>query len=90
MIEKDTAAAVTTRPHPRYRSLASAAVKPSRKSNADPLALVFRGLEWCDGCGARLDLGDRLAGLCAACREPTSAPSRDGQAIPSGSVRGRR
>jgi hypothetical protein len=30
---------------------------------------TFRGLEWCDGCGTRLDPGDRLFGLCPACLE---------------------
>lgn len=32
--------------------------------------LTFRGLEWCDGCGARLAPGDRLAGICPACQRP--------------------
>lgn len=30
-------------------------------------ALTFKGLAWCDGCGAKLDPGDRLSGLCPAC-----------------------
>ncbi len=31
------------------------------------LGLTYRGLEWCDGCGAKLDPADRLAGLCPEC-----------------------
>jgi predicted amidophosphoribosyltransferase len=30
--------------------------------------LTFRGLDLCDGCGAPLEPGDRLSGLCPACR----------------------
>jgi hypothetical protein len=33
----------------------------------DVLDLTFRGLDLCDGCGARLEPGDRLSGLCPAC-----------------------
>jgi hypothetical protein len=32
--------------------------------------LTFRGLEFCDQCGTRLDPGDRLAGMCPACLGP--------------------
>jgi len=31
--------------------------------------LTSRGLDWCDGCGTRLDPGDRLCGLCPACQD---------------------
>jgi hypothetical protein len=30
----------------------------------EPVALSFKGLEWCDGCRARLEPGDQFAGLC--------------------------
>jgi hypothetical protein len=33
----------------------------------DVLDLTFRGLDLCDGCGSRLELDDRLWGLCPAC-----------------------
>jgi hypothetical protein len=33
----------------------------------EALTLTFKGLDHCDGCGARLDRGDRLCGLCPAC-----------------------
>ena len=33
----------------------------------EALTLTFRGLDLCDGCGTRLDPGDRLTGLCGAC-----------------------
>ncbi len=29
--------------------------------------LTYRGLDWCDGCGAELAPEDRLSGLCVAC-----------------------
>ncbi len=32
--------------------------------------LTFKGLDLCDGCGTRLDPGDRLAGLCMVCADP--------------------
>ena len=43
-------------------------LKATRKPKAEPLTLTFRGLELCDGCGARLAPGDRLSGLSPACR----------------------
>ncbi len=39
------------------------------KRNPEPPALTFRGLDLCDGCGAKLDPGDRLSGLCRACQD---------------------
>jgi hypothetical protein len=33
--------------------------------------LTFRGLDYCDACGARLGPRERLAGLCSACSKPT-------------------
>ncbi len=45
-------------------------MKATRKPKAEPVALTFRGLDLCDGCGARLNPGDRLSGLCPACLEP--------------------
>lgn len=37
-----------------------------------PLSAGYRGIEFCDGCGARLDSGEWLSGLCGACFRPTA------------------
>ncbi len=34
--------------------------------------LTFRGLDYCDSCGAELRLGEWLSGLCEACRGPAA------------------
>ncbi len=44
--------------------------------------LTFRGLDLCDGCGTRLEPGDRLAGLCPACADA-------GRGIGAGTRKGR-
>ncbi len=41
--------------------------KPPSPSHT--LSLTYRGLDWCDGCGAKLDAGDRLSGLCPECQD---------------------
>lgn len=41
--------------------------KPEPVSTPDTPSLTFRGLDLCDGCGATLEPGDRLSGLCPAC-----------------------
>jgi hypothetical protein len=48
-------------------------LKAMRELKAEPMVLTFRGLDLCDGCGTRLDPGDRLAGLCRTCQEPKGA-----------------
>jgi len=45
-------------------------LKSTRKRKSEPVTLTFRGLDLCDGCGARLDAGDGLSGLCPVCRAP--------------------
>jgi hypothetical protein len=54
------------------------------------LPLTFQGLDLRDGCGARLEPGDRLSGLCPACLEPKTKRHRERDATASDSVRGRR
>ncbi len=44
----------------------------AKGTRGDVLALTFRGLDLCDGCGIRLEPGERLAGLCPVCLEPKS------------------
>jgi predicted amidophosphoribosyltransferase len=39
-------------------------------STAEP-ELTYRGLDYCDGCGAPLAPRERLSGLCRACSKPT-------------------
>ncbi len=41
------------------------------------LNLTFRGLGLCDGCGARLEPGDRLSGLCSACSATLEKANRE-------------
>ena len=57
--------ALPNRPLREFRAEAIAEeIKAGRwKANAEPLTLTFRGLDRCDGCGARLDPGDRPAKL---------------------------
>ncbi len=38
--------------------------------------LPYRGLEWCDECGAHLDPGDRISGLCPECQDLQPTPHR--------------
>ena len=38
--------------------------------------LTYRGLDFCDGCGAALVPVDRLSGLCPKCRPPARGSSR--------------
>ncbi len=51
-----------------------------RPGIGNALQLTYLGLEWCDGCGAHLDPGDRISGLCPECEEiqpetPVSKPA---------------
>ncbi len=46
-------------------------------STADPdLQLVYRGLGFCDVCGAELTPKERMAGLCGDCRTHLKRPVR--------------
>ncbi len=65
-------------------------MKATRKPKAEPVALTFRGLDLCDGCGVGLHPGDRLSGLCPACRDPKDRGTRGRGPTASGSVRDRR
>jgi hypothetical protein len=47
--------------------------KPGPVSSPVTPPLIFRGLDLCDGCGARLEPGDRLSGLCETCQAPKVA-----------------
>jgi hypothetical protein len=52
-----------------------------RKKSLDTghsVQLSYRGLEWCDECGAHLDPEDRISGLCSECQDlwPTSHRSK--------------
>lgn len=38
--------------------------------------LAFRGFEFCDGCGAKLEPESRLSGLCPACQEKAMEHAR--------------
>jgi len=46
--------------------------------------LVYRGLDRCDLCGARLTPSEQLAGLCHACRWPEKPRSRRAQITQKG------
>jgi len=46
-------------------------------SSPDTLSLTFEGLDWCDCCGARLEPGDRLSGLCSACSATLEETNRE-------------
>ncbi len=64
--------------------------KPGPVAVSESLALTFRGLDLCDGCGTRLEPGDRLSGLCPVCLGVKATGKRDRQATAWDSVRGRR
>ena len=44
-------------------------LKATGEPKAEPVTLTYRGLEWCDGCGARLKPGDQMGGLCPVCAQ---------------------
>lgn len=42
----------------------------------DTSDLIYRGLEWCDGCGIKLAPGDSPWGLCERCQTPRTKERR--------------
>lgn len=71
--------------------------KPDPVAIPTTATLTFRGLDICDGCGGRLDAGDRLCGLCAAClggaahgTSPFGATARRGSPVGAVERKGRR
>jgi len=52
---------------PRHGGRVTTKRRRTPRATPSPPPLAFRGLDLCDRCGAELEEGHRLSGLCPAC-----------------------